>query len=333
MRLVKILSLLPGPVLRQLIPYVRLADLRHSVESMIVEAWLSEPVNDLHILVVGGDPLLHLPLASDGGTLVGMTTDICTVEDAHRLARRMGMDDRVHFYVSDLLNLPFATAYFDVVLCGSMLARSTDDLFVLREMTRVLKNGGVLGLTLPSFEAAGQLSTRLPQGWLAQDLRQDLRQRQAVSATGGHVPQTKKGTTARIRDFMRKREGLRRLYRYSKLGTRLDLLGLEVVDYGPYLTHFGGMIYEAFHTLHALDRRRSLGRWLYGLLSPLLLGPVLLMDASSQDEPGYGLRIAAIKRSDHGNVHRYSDYGGGLEIEWRIPSIREQTPVPAGMLY
>ena len=223
MRLVKILSFLPRPLLRRLIPHVRLANLRYSVESMMVEAWLNDPAEELRILVVGGDPLLHLPLANDGGTLVGMATDTQTVEDAHRLAQRMGMGDRVHFYVSDLLNLPFPAGHFDVVLCGSLLARSTDDLFVLREMTRVLKNGGVLGLTLPSFEAAGQLSRRLPKGWLVKELAAELKEREPVSATGGLAPRPKTGTTAKIRDFMRKREGLRRLYRYSKLGTRLDL--------------------------------------------------------------------------------------------------------------
>lgn len=324
MRLVTALSLLPGPVLRWLMPHVRLADLRQSVESLIVEAWLNDPEEDLRILVVGGDPLLHLPLASDGATLVGMATDMRTVEDAHRLARRMGIGDRVHFYVSNLLHLPFPTAHFDVVLCGSTLARSTDDLFVLREMTRVLKSGGVLGLTLPSFEAAGILSRRMPQGWLVNDLRQ----RETVSANGGPAP--KKGMTARIQDFMRQRQGLRRLYGYSRLGTRLDLLGLEIADHGPYLTRFGGMVYEAFHTLQPLDRQRWLGRFLYAILSPLLLGPVLIMDASSQDDPGYGLRIAAVKRGDYGNAPRYHDYGGGLERQWHVP---ERTPVPAGVLY
>lgn len=330
MRLVTILSFLPRSLLRRLIPHVRLADLRYSVESMIVEAWLHDPAEELNILVVGGDPLLHLPLANDGGTLVGMATDTQTVEDAHRLAQRMGMGDRVHFYVSDLLNLPFPAGHFDVVLCGSLLARSTDDLFVLREMTRVLKSGGVLGLTLPSFEAAGQLSRRLPKSWLVKELASELKERELVSATGGAAPKQNKGTMAKIRDFMRKREGLRRVYRYSKLSTRLDLLGLEVADHGPYLTRLGGMIYESFHTLQLFDRRHSVGRWLYAFLSPVLLAPVLLMDASSQDNPGYGLRIAAIKRSDHGNAARYSNQGGGLEIEWNIP---ERTPVPVGVLY
>jgi SAM-dependent methyltransferase len=323
MRLVPLLSLIPSPILRFLIPYVRLVDLRSSVESIIVEAWLSESTEERNILVVGGDPLLHLPLVRDGGTLVGMATDVRTVQEAHRLAKRMGMADRINFYVSDLLSLPFPAARFDAVLCGAVLARSSDDLFILREMTRVLKYGGVLGLTLPSYETAGQLSRYVPESWLVRDLHEP----EMVSATGAPLPKAKKNMKERIQQFMRQREGLRRLYKYSRLGTRLDLLGLEVADHGPYLTRFGGMIYESFHTLQALDRRRSFGRWLYALLSPFMIGPILLMDAGSQDDdPGFGLRIAAIKRNDYGHFPRMENQGGGLEIEWYKPS--EHVPVP-----
>lgn len=323
MNLVTLLSYLPGPVLRRLIPHVRLADLRYSVESMIAEAWLQESSEPRHILVVGGDPLLHLPLARNGATLVGMATDPRTVEEAHRLARRMGIADRVHFYVSDLLRLPFPAAHFDAVLCGAALARSTDDLFVLREMVRVLKSGGVLGLTLPAFEAAGIVSRHLPHGWLVEELHVPA----GVSATGGPLPPPPApGMTARIQAFLRERQGLRRIYQYSRLSTRLDLLGLEIADHGPYLTRLGAVVYEAFHTLASLDRRNPRGRWLYALLSPLLLGPVLVMDAASQGNEGYGLRIAAVKRSDSGNMPRRSGEGGGLELEW-AQERRERSPL------
>lgn len=317
MRLVTFLLLLPGPLLRRVVPHVRMADLRRSVESLIVEAWLHEAVNERRILVVGGDPLLHLPLTRDGATLVGLATDPRTVEDAHRLARRMGVGDRVHFHVSDLLHLPFPAAHFDAVLCGDELARSTNDLFILREMVRVLRSGGVLGLTLPSFEAAGGLSRRVPRGWLIEELQQ-----RPVSATGGPAPP--RGIPERVRQLLQLRAGLRRLYRFSQMSTRLDLLGLEIADHGPYLTRLGAMVYEAFHTLEGLDRRTGPGRWLYALLSPLLLGPVLILDAGSQESPGYGLRLAAIKRSDHGSPPRHGDEGGGLEIEFFTRERRRQ---------
>lgn len=319
--LVTFLSYLPGPLLRLLIPPLRLADLRRSIESLIVETWLHEPVKNRRILVVGGDPLLHLPLVRDGATLVGLAPDPSTVEVAHRLARRMGVADRVHFHVSDLLNLPFPAGHFDAVLCGAALARSTDDLFILREMARVLKSGGLLGLTLPSFEAAGLLTRHLPAAWLVDDLR-----RAPVSATGGAAPQ--ESVAVRVQRYMRERENLRRGYRFSQMNARLDLLGLEVADHGPYLTRLGAVVYEAFHTLRALDRRAGLGRWLYAFLSPTLLGPVLIGDMTAQDDSGYGLRLAALKRSDHGNAPRYEGEGGGLELQWQF-SERSRTPVPA----
>lgn len=319
MRLITILSLLPTPLLRWVVPHVRLADIRHSIESLIVEAWLQEPTENRRILVVGGDPLLHLPLTRQGTTLVGLATDPRTVEDAHRLARRMGVADRVHFHVSDLLHLPFPAAHFDAVLCGAALARSTNELFILREMARVLKSGGILGLTLPTFEAAGSLSRYLPRTWLVDDLRHE-----AVSASGGPAPQVAMGE--RVQEFLREQQRLRRLYRFSHMSTRLDLLGLEIADHGPYLTRLGALIYEAFHTVQALDRRHTLGRLLYAASSLLFFGPAIILDATSQESPGFGLRLAAVKRSDHGNAPRYGDEGGGLELQWERPT---RQPIPA----
>lgn len=302
----------PRPILRFIMPHVRLADLRYSVESIIVEAWLNDAVEQRRILVVGGDPLLHLPLAKEGASLVGMTTDARKVKEAHALAQKMGIADRVQFYVSDLLRIPFPAAHFDAVLCGPVLAQSTDDLFVLREMTRVLKSGGILGLTLPAFEAAGTLVKYLPRHWLIDELVQP----EGVSATGAPLPSPRTTLGELVKLYLQEQNQLRRLYNFTKLGTRLDLLGLEIADHGPYLTRVGALVYEAFHTLRLLDRRRGMGRWLYALLSPLLLGPVLLFDATSQSAQGYGLRIAAVKRSDHGSAPRWNDEGGGLAIEW-----------------
>jgi SAM-dependent methyltransferase len=317
MNLGTILAYLPGPLLRWVIPHVRLANLRCCIESLIVEAWLQDVAENRRILVVGSDPLLHLPLARNGATLVGLATDIATVEEAHRLARRMGIEDRVHFHVSDLLHLPFQAGHFDAVLCGSALARSPNDLFILREMARVLKSGGVLGLTVPSFEAAGVFCRYIPRTWLKEALTQE-----PVGALGGRGPAVPIGM--RVQEFMREREELRRLYRFSQLSTRLDLLGLEIADHGPYLTRLGALVYEAFHTLRSLDRQHGTGRWLYALLSPVLLGPVMIIDATSQESGGYGLRLAAIKRSDHGNIPRYDNEGGGLELQWYPP---EKKPV------
>lgn len=307
MRLARWLLLLPGPLLRAVLPHVRLADLQRSIESLIVESWLHEKAGERRILVVGGDPLLHLPLVRNGATLVGLATDPRTVDDAHRLARRMGVANRVHFHVSALLHLPFPAGHFDAVLCGAALAQSTDDLFILREMARVLKSGGVLGLTLPSLEGAGRLVRWLPEAWLTDDLR-----RTPVGAAGGAPPAEDKAT--RLQQLLRERAGLRRTYRLAQMSTRLDLLGLELADHGPYLTESGAAFVEAFIALRSLDRRRGVGRWLYALLSPILLGPTLLVDAANASRPGYGLRMAALKRSDGGNLPRYSDEGGGLEL-------------------
>jgi ubiquinone/menaquinone biosynthesis C-methylase UbiE len=47
--------------------------------------------------------------------------------------------------------LALASNSFDAVVCGDMLQSSAEDLVVLREMRRVLKDGGLLCLTVPAY--------------------------------------------------------------------------------------------------------------------------------------------------------------------------------------
>lgn len=53
--------------------------------------------------------------------------------------------------VADALSLPFADDCFDEVICSEVLEHIVDHKTVLREITRVLKPGGVLAVSVPRF--------------------------------------------------------------------------------------------------------------------------------------------------------------------------------------
>jgi SAM-dependent methyltransferase len=51
----------------------------------------------------------------------------------------------------DALRLPFGDAAFDRVICSEVLEHIPDDLGAMRELTRVLRPGGTMAITVPRF--------------------------------------------------------------------------------------------------------------------------------------------------------------------------------------
>jgi len=51
----------------------------------------------------------------------------------------------------DALHLPFPDATFDRVICSEVLEHIPDDLAAMRELTRVLRPGGTMAVTVPRF--------------------------------------------------------------------------------------------------------------------------------------------------------------------------------------
>jgi SAM-dependent methyltransferase len=74
----------------------------------------------------------------------------------------------------DALRLPFADGTFDRIICSEVLEHIGDDAAAIAELTRVLKPGGTIAVTVPAF---------LPEKvcwWLSAEYHAPL-------ATGGHV--------------------------------------------------------------------------------------------------------------------------------------------------
>ncbi len=76
------------------------------------------------------------------------------VARAREQAERVGVADRTEFRVADALDLPFDDDTFDVTLCESVTAFSGDKPRSLREVVRVTKPGGYVGLNEGTFTEA-----------------------------------------------------------------------------------------------------------------------------------------------------------------------------------
>lgn len=68
------------------------------------------------------------------------------IEWARQRAREDGVGDRVELQVADILELPFEDGRFDLVVCESALAFVDDKGRAIRELVRVTKPGGYVGL-------------------------------------------------------------------------------------------------------------------------------------------------------------------------------------------
>jgi SAM-dependent methyltransferase len=87
--------------------------------------------------------------ASEGLTLeVGAEDSTCGRWFPNRVAINIRPNEHVHVQ-ADAYRLPFGDATFDVVLCAEVLEHTHTPALALREMQRVLKDGGKLLLTTP----------------------------------------------------------------------------------------------------------------------------------------------------------------------------------------
>lgn len=78
--------------------------------------------------------------------VVGVDLSPKMIEWSRRRVREEGVEDRVELLVADVLSLPFEANHFDVVVSESVLAFVGDKAGAIRELVRVTKPGGYVGL-------------------------------------------------------------------------------------------------------------------------------------------------------------------------------------------
>jgi len=76
---------------------------------------------------------------------------VCNLHHSLKTLAFRQMSDNRNLVCSRLEELALASNSFDVIVAGDILQLCTDDLAVLREMRRILKDGGMLCLTVPAY--------------------------------------------------------------------------------------------------------------------------------------------------------------------------------------
>lgn len=107
-----------------------------------------------------GTTAIHLARTS-GCSVMGIDLSETNVEISRRAAVDSGLDTRVEFRTGDAERLPCDDAQFDVVICECALCTFPDKSTASREMVRVVKEGGTVGISDVIRE--GDLPTSLDQ--------------------------------------------------------------------------------------------------------------------------------------------------------------------------
>jgi len=110
--------------------------------------WLDPREGERILDVACGGGRLSLKIAEKGCKVYGIDISEDSINTAKRLAEREKIN--AHYEIADAQHLPYSGGYFDKVVCSSSLEHFPDDVESLKEMNRILKQGGTLVLTTDS---------------------------------------------------------------------------------------------------------------------------------------------------------------------------------------
>ena len=119
--------------------------------------------------VATGTGAVALRAAERGAVVTAVDIAAELLERARRAATELDLS--VEFHVADAERLPFPSSSFEVVASAQGVVFAADREAIARELGRVCKPGGVLGLTCPvgagfALELAGILASFRPGAWL-----------------------------------------------------------------------------------------------------------------------------------------------------------------------
>lgn len=117
----------------------------------------------LDVGTAAGDlPLSIASMPDFRGQVVGIDWSPRMIDVARKKAQQQGLEDRARFEAVDVREgLPFAAGEFDVLICFGLLETLPEPAGVLKELKRVLKEDGVMVLSLYRGRAARSVALSL----------------------------------------------------------------------------------------------------------------------------------------------------------------------------
>ena len=132
------------------LPYMHTGG-KEATDQLIQKCGLKEGTHLLDVGCGGGNTACRIA-REFGSRVMGIDISDVMVEQARVRAGKEGVANLVEFRVADVYDLPFDGASFDVVLIESVLTPlSGNKVDALKEMHRVLKPGGVMGVNETIF--------------------------------------------------------------------------------------------------------------------------------------------------------------------------------------
>ncbi|MEE9324529.1 MAG: class I SAM-dependent methyltransferase [Dehalococcoidia bacterium] len=101
-----------------------------------------------------------------GCRVVGLDLGKTSMETAHIEASRKGLDEKVSFVCGDAKMLPFPSHSFDAILCECSFSAFPMKELAAKEMWRVLRPGGVVGISDITKEGALPQELQGPLSWM-----------------------------------------------------------------------------------------------------------------------------------------------------------------------
>lgn len=139
--------------------------------------FLSEINSDkLKILDAGcGYGIYSLSLSEKGNEIYSIDLEEKRIKHLNKLKKYDAKFSKIKSFVGSINNLPFASNYFDVVLCSEVIEHIKDDKLAFSELTRVIRKGGNLILTVPTVSKSNKINYKKFEherpGYSVQDIK------------------------------------------------------------------------------------------------------------------------------------------------------------------
>lgn len=245
-----------------------------------------------------GDGLFSIELAQKGAIVYGVDISEPALNRARSRVQQLQLDHRICLLRASAAQLPFATSYFDSIICHSVLEHIPDDVESLKEMNRVLKPSGRLVLTVPAdFETANRIFPRLAKAL--------LRLPRKVRAKIGSRPLVEAESLLQFCSLVIERYNQRFGYSEEDIPNKLQMAGFESTSFRHLLKMFGIAPLDLTDALSCFDvtytEAEAFGyvakhEWIIGLCFPIFYAISYLDSILPPGAPGVALGITARKQ-------------------------------------